>query len=300
MARSLLDKIDGLFAEWSKDVIPTGPLRELLGDKENCRAFFHGLRRQVRSIRKRSQRSDDGEITVYDAALVRLYEHGHTMQDYGLLDFYMAEFLGTKNCKSDGEVKATIAAQIAAQRILDGGPIARIPVSGSDADDEKEMDVEYNEMEETSDPPDGSEAPMPPHLQRLIETYKKAKNEYADLRVMESHSKQTENIRFLRDTAENLLRYLENFDKDHYLISELEDTIASSKAYAAKLAGGRKRKFERGRSESRDRGSPSPSPYRPYGYYGQTYRGRDQDSRWDRYVPPQNYGRNREVDSYRP
>jgi hypothetical protein len=32
-----------------------------------------------------------------------LYDEGHTMQHYGLLEFYLAEYLGTKNCHSEEE-----------------------------------------------------------------------------------------------------------------------------------------------------------------------------------------------------
>lgn len=121
MARSLRSKIDSLYQAWSTVVTPSDILHELLGNKENARSLFHGLRRQVRAIRQRSQTYDDGQITIYDAVLVQLYEKGHTMQAYGLFDFYLAEFLGTKDCRSDGEIKAHITAHLVAQRILDNG-----------------------------------------------------------------------------------------------------------------------------------------------------------------------------------
>jgi hypothetical protein len=121
MTRSLRGKIDNLYLKWSAQMQPSDILYELVGNKEHARALFHGLRRQVKSIRQRSQSSEEGQITIYDAALVRLYDNGHTMQDYGLLEFYLAEFLGTKHCGSDGETNAVIAAHLAAQRILDNG-----------------------------------------------------------------------------------------------------------------------------------------------------------------------------------
>jgi hypothetical protein len=151
---------------------------------------------------------------------------------------------------------------------------------------------------QASDSTQASDNPKPPHLDKLIETYQKAKDDYYILEVTESHGKQTNNVRFLRDTAENLLRYLESVDKDHHLIHELEDIVESSKAHANELAGGRKRKFERVTSGSR--GSPSPSPYRPNGYYGDSYGGYDRHSRWDRYVPKSGWDHSRAFDSYRP
>lgn len=121
MARSLRSKRDSLYLKWSVVMCPSDALNELLEDRDNSRLFFHGLRRQVKAIRQRSQKSEDGQITIFDAALVRLYDKEHTMQSYGLFEFYMAEFLGTKNCVSSGEIKARLAADLAAQRILDAG-----------------------------------------------------------------------------------------------------------------------------------------------------------------------------------
>ncbi|KAJ5327216.1 uncharacterized protein N7506_010318 [Penicillium brevicompactum] len=271
MARSLRSKRDSVYLKWSAVMHPSEALHELLGDRDNSRLFFHGLRRQVKAIRQRSQKSEDGQITIFDAALVRLYDNGHTMQSYGLFEFYMAEFLGTKDCVSDGEIKACLAANLAAQRVLDAGPISEIPtLSNLTAGEEEIKSTDHdNASTQATDSTRDSEDSKPRHLDRLVETYQKAKEDYYVLEVTETHDKKTNSVRFLRDTAENLLRYLKNVDKDHDLIQELEDTVKSSKAHADKLAGGRKRKFER--EDSSFHGSPSPSPYRPYGYYGETY-----------------------------
>jgi len=121
MARGLPGKVDNLYLKWSVPMQPSDILHDLVRTKEHARALFHGLRRQVRFIRQRSQNYDDGQITIYDAVLIRLYDNGHTMQDYGLLEFYLAEYLGTKHCHSDAEIKSVIAAHLAAQRILDNG-----------------------------------------------------------------------------------------------------------------------------------------------------------------------------------
>jgi hypothetical protein len=124
MTRRLRSKTDKLYLKWKGPMRPSDILYELLGNTEHARALFHGLRRQVRSIRSRSQNYDDGEVTIYDAALLRLYDNGHTMQDYGLFEFYLAEFLGTKKCQSDEEINTIIAAHLAAQRILDDGMLS--------------------------------------------------------------------------------------------------------------------------------------------------------------------------------
>lgn len=126
MSRGLRGKEDSLYLKWSVVMNPSELLKELVGNREHARSLFHGLRRQVKSIRHRSQSYDDGQVTIYDRVLLRLYDEGHTMQHYGLLEFYLAEYLGTKNCHSEEEKNSVIAAHFAAQRILDNGLLLRL------------------------------------------------------------------------------------------------------------------------------------------------------------------------------
>ncbi|KAJ5952635.1 uncharacterized protein N7479_011048 [Penicillium vulpinum] len=274
MSRGVRAKEDSLYLKWSVVMNPSELLRELVGNREHARALFHGLRRQVKSIRNRSQSYDDGQVTIYDRVLLRLYDEGHTMQHYGLLEFYLAEYLGTKTCRSEDENKSVIAAHFAAQRILDSGPIPKIPTIEADTAEGTIEDIK------ASHSPQSSGASNSHHIDKLIQVYQKAKADYYILEVTESHRERTNSVRFLRDTAENLLRYMKSVDKDHDLIPEIENIIQVSQAHANQLAGGRKRKFEHTDNDSR--GSPSLSPNRPYGYYGDHRGG---SSRWDRYVP---------------
>lgn len=126
MSRGVCDKEETLYLKWSLVLSPSELLKELVGDSEHARALFHGMRRQVRSIRRRSQSYDDGQVTIYDRVLLRLYDEGHTMKHYGLLGFYLTEHLGTKNCKSEEEKNTLVAAHLAAQRILDNGLSLRV------------------------------------------------------------------------------------------------------------------------------------------------------------------------------
>ncbi|KGO41633.1 hypothetical protein PEX1_004870 [Penicillium expansum] len=271
VSRGVRAKEDSLYLKWSVVMNPSELLKELVGNREHARALFHGLRRQVKSIRHRSQSYDDGQVTIYDRVLLRLYDEGHTMQHYGLLEFYLAEYLGTKNSHSEGENNSVIAAHFAAQHILDNGPISEIPIITADSVEGTTEDVQTSKSSEISG------ASKSQHVDKLIQVYQKAKADYYILEVTESHRERTNSVRFLRDTAENLLRYLMSADKDHDLIPEIEDIIQVSQTHANQLAGGRKRKFEHMDNDSR--GSLSPNPYKPYG----DQRGRR--NRRDRYVP---------------
>jgi hypothetical protein len=126
MSRGVSGKEDALYLKWNSVMDPGDVLTELLQNREHARALFHGLRRQVKSLRHRSQLYDDGQVTIYDRVLLRLYDDGHSMQAYGLFEFYLAEYLGTKNCHSKKEVNSIIAAHFAAQRVLDEGLSLRL------------------------------------------------------------------------------------------------------------------------------------------------------------------------------
>ena len=141
-----------------------------------------------------------------------------------------------------------------------------------------------------------SEDVKPPHLDNLIRVYEKAKDDNNKVGATHSHNERSNSVRFLRDTAENLLRYLKTVDEDHELIPELNDVVKSSQARAEELAGGRKRKFEH------ERRSPSMSPYRPTGYTYEydhrTGRGGYVKDGWDHSRVSETW--NRASDSYRP
>ncbi|KAJ5561047.1 hypothetical protein N7535_009244 [Penicillium sp. DV-2018c] len=285
-------KEDSLYLRWSSVMMPGDTLEELLQNKEHARALFHGLRRQVKSILQRSQLYADGEVTIYDRVLLRLFDEGHSMQAYGLFDFYLAEYLGTKNCDTKEEINSILAAHFAAQSILDKGslfrftvllmhindnlpgPIPEIPVTPAPIVKHQTGDTK------TGKAPQSADKQKLPNLDKLIKVYHEAKADYDHvLEVPGSHREQTNSVRFLRDTAENLLRYLNSFDPDHELIPEIENVIRVSKHQALVLAGGRKRKFERLESDSW--GSPTASSYRER----YSYRGRDRyepgTEKWD-------------------
>ncbi|KAJ5770434.1 uncharacterized protein N7511_002485 [Penicillium nucicola] len=284
-------KEEQLFLKWKVVMNPSELLRGIISNQENARSLFHGLRRQVRAIRRRSQAYRDGQVTIFDLVLIRLFDAGHSMQDYGLLEFYLAEFLGTRDCVSTADANRIVAAHLAAQRILDDGPIDELPtVKTANVQDQEPTSTQNSTSTHYS------EEAKPPYLDNLIRVYERAKDDYYKSGVTHTHNERSNIVRFLRDTAENLLRYLEAFDQEHELIPELTDVIKSSQARAEELAGGRKRKFEDYQR------SPSMSPWRntgyTYEYDHRTGRGGYVKDGWDHSRVSETW--NRALDSYRP
>lgn len=89
---------------------------------------------------------------------------------------------------------------------------------------------------------------MEPKLNNLWNVYQRAKSDY--LLVANDMNRATARAaRFLRDTAENILSYLENKPSDPIMMAELDATCRMAKEAAVSLTGGKKRKFDVGESE---------------------------------------------------
>lgn len=88
-------------------------------------------------------------------------------------------------------------------------------------------------------------------IERLMEVYAGAKKEYFD-GMRRDGMVSIEMARFLRDSAENALRYmLNNSPDDRHNIQELEEVFAIARDKATELFGGRKRHFDQGHERRR-------------------------------------------------
>ena len=96
--------------------------------------------------------------------------------------------------------------------------------------------------------------PHPPNdeiqnrITRLLSTYQTAKDDYFGP-LQQSGMVSMDAARFLRDTAENTLRYLRInglAEENGGLVTDLEYTFAAARDKATALSGGRKRHFDEG------------------------------------------------------
>lgn len=81
---------------------------------------------------------------------------------------------------------------------------------------------------------------------RLLDVYHQAKEDYFNTKAREGVDSLSA-VRFLRDSAENTLRYLHaNGMSDSFYVPDLEQTFAIARDKTAQLLGGRKRHFDEG------------------------------------------------------
>ena len=84
-----------------KSIDTTHPmLEEILKKPEKFSSIWDVIGRQLSLIKSRSQAFEDGEITVYDKALLVLSDNGNNARNLGALNLYLGEFMGiTQNSK---------------------------------------------------------------------------------------------------------------------------------------------------------------------------------------------------------
>ncbi|KAB8233783.1 uncharacterized protein BDW43DRAFT_310792 [Aspergillus alliaceus] len=241
-------------------------LRDILKSPEQSSLLFSALRRQVSLIKCRSQAFEDGQITTYDRALVKLSRDGENLTDTGALELYLTEYLGIVPMTPVCQGKDILARHLELESVLRK---ASAPSTMSETvvpkREEPPETISNGQMSIQSEyelgDPDDLFVPEDPdwnmgsisHTQqvldrvgRLLDVYNGAKDEYYKALQTEGYVS-IDNARFLRDTAENALRYLQaNGMSDHTSVLDLEQIFKTARDKATELTGGRKRHFDEG------------------------------------------------------
>ncbi|EPS32730.1 hypothetical protein PDE_07690 [Penicillium oxalicum 114-2] len=268
-------RVKELVKEWTLDPIPGQVLKEILEDEKKARTLVNLIRRHCQFIS--AERSSDprrGEISVFDRALIELWNHGDQLKNVALLEFFLEEYLMTKSARSYLEKKQIVLAHLHVQELMERG----IVNCSTDTDRAS---------------PRAALGPVDSALDKLIKVYQEAKAEtyFADANKTGVSTKWTDkfkNVCFLRDSAENVHRHIvQNKLQSHPLFPEIEKMVDMSSNHAEHLAGGRKRIFELPEEEdtrpvSRLPKRPRSEPYRPRFYRPRdSYRpGRDGGNDW--------------------
>ncbi|KAJ5371073.1 uncharacterized protein N7496_007165 [Penicillium cataractarum] len=250
---------------WAEVTEPSQVLLAILENEDKARTLYNMVERQYKFIS--AERSDDderGEMTTFDKVLIEMWHEEQQLQNIGLLEFFLEEYLMAKSVDTYAEKKALVFAYLEAGALIDAG------LTQQDS-----------------------------ALENLIRVYQEAKARvyYSDADKSGISNKETDkfsNVRFLRDTAENLCRHMKaHGHESHPLMPEVEKIVDISAKHAEHLAGGRKRVFE----------APEDEDSRPVGHHWRRQRresGRhskrprdsyrpDYESRRDRYEPDDRY-----------
>ena len=111
-------KVDDLVRKYSKIPSPRPVLRDVLNRPEQSSLLLDAIARQVSLIRCRSQAFDDGQVTVYDRALLALSRDGRDLVHTGALELYLTEYLGLVPFCGAESVEDAVAKHVGLQRGL--------------------------------------------------------------------------------------------------------------------------------------------------------------------------------------
>lgn len=128
-----------------------------------------------------------------------------------------------------------------------------MPANTHEPKDHHHRSRRHHDREDRHKGEESLDAKLQTRVERLLRVYHQAKSEFYGA-MQRDGMVNIGMARFLRDSAENALRYmLDNGLSEHAYITELEMVFKQARDKAAELLGGRKRHFDEGRDSRRRR-----------------------------------------------
>jgi hypothetical protein len=112
---------DDLYHAWADFTQPSKVLSEILEDEDKSRTLYNMIERQYKFISERSADDERGEMSVFDKVLVYMWQQEHQINNVGLLEFYLEEYLMAKMVRTYPAKKALVFAQLQTGELIDAG-----------------------------------------------------------------------------------------------------------------------------------------------------------------------------------
>ncbi|ODH21109.1 hypothetical protein ACO22_05704 [Paracoccidioides brasiliensis] len=220
-------------------------LKEFLKKSDFFCLLYDVFEHHLSLAKTRSQALGDGQITVYDKALLELTNNGTETYNLGAFELFLDEVMGMKSVETV-DLEALVIKNVAVKSLLvhatraEPGTIAVpiLTITEGKSPNDKTGSVKYettNNAKELKTIKDS--------LSRILATFSNAQQEYKAIPDSDVVAK-SRAAKFLRDTAENALTYMHSRQMKHHMAPELEVAFQMAKEKATALSGGRKRRFE--------------------------------------------------------
>ncbi|PGH07010.1 hypothetical protein GX51_02050 [Blastomyces parvus] len=249
-ADASLDDESSALAEKYLDANSVKPmLSEFVKNSDLFRLLYEVFEHHISLVRSRSQALGDGQITVYDKALIELTDKGAETYYMGAIQLFLDQVMGMENAEA-ADLEALVVKHVAVRSLLlnvtstnieeAAGPIPAMPDKGvingnAPAHTHKDKNGPRHSARELKTIKDS--------LSRILSTFSNAQREYKLIPDSDVVAK-SRAAKFLRDTAENALNYLHARKIEHDMAPTLEAAFQMAKEKAIALSGGRKRPFE--------------------------------------------------------
>ncbi|EEH06807.1 conserved hypothetical protein [Histoplasma capsulatum G186AR] len=252
-ANARLDQESFAVAEKYGDASSVKPmLSEFVKNSDLFRLLYEVLEHHVSLVKTRSQALEDGQITIYDKALLKLSEKGAGTCYMGAIQLFLEEIMGIKGVET-ADLEALVVKHVAVKSLLVNATrtnneqaIARIPaLPETKAIPNGKAQAQTHEDKDENGPLSNATElkTIKDSLSRILTTFSNAQREYKLISESDVVAK-SRAAKFLRDTAENALNYLHARNMEHDMVPTLEAAFQMAKEKAITLSGGRKRPFE--------------------------------------------------------
>ncbi|EXJ55799.1 hypothetical protein A1O7_08729 [Cladophialophora yegresii CBS 114405] len=203
-------------------------------------AFFALFSRQIELIKSRSQDLREAQITIFDKALLALTEHPKCLMHSASVKFFCEEYLNIDLGGPITQLTRTLQQTVQAPEALKQALLSSDDATMVALEAEREIKKSSRPLPAISH----LRREMEPRLGALWNVYELARADYLIALDRSNREKTISTAKFLRDTAENILLYLENKNADALMITELEGTFKHAKNTVVCLTGGKIRKFD--------------------------------------------------------
>ncbi|OKL57637.1 hypothetical protein UA08_07175 [Talaromyces atroroseus] len=251
-----------------ESIKPSHALRYIIGTSKLYVLFCELIEHHIGIILSRSQEIEDGHITVYDKCLLDLCGNGREVHRQAGQELYIREFLGIDpDSLVERDVEEMLDREILARGVFvrSSRPLTPACPRSVSAEDEK-VNIAAPPLEDhgppfstTSSDTYGTNfarnSAVNTNIKRMLHIYFEAKSDFYRIESSQSPPSSSDDYqrianaaKFLRDSAENALDYLQAQDliTSHCdeLMAELQAVFKYAKSRAIECLGGRKRRFE--------------------------------------------------------
>ncbi|PKX99400.1 uncharacterized protein P174DRAFT_447900 [Aspergillus novofumigatus IBT 16806] len=139
---NLQRKVDELVHKYFKIKCPSPVLRDILRSTEKSDLLVSAVRLQVSLARCRSQDFNDGQVTIYDKALLTLSKNGDEPAELSVLELYLTEYLGIVPIANTSHSLNVATNRLGLHRALTKAPSSTFPNAESPNSEEPTLKLD--------------------------------------------------------------------------------------------------------------------------------------------------------------
>ncbi|EEA28860.1 hypothetical protein TMatcc_002787 [Talaromyces marneffei ATCC 18224] len=261
-----LGYVDAMISEYESIKEPSHGLRYIRDNSRLYSSFCDLIKHHIGLIMSRPKAIEDGHVTVYDKCLLELCRNGKYVDGLAGQEYFIREFMGIDpDSRMRRDVEDMIDRGVSVKDELLGSSRSRSQSEHRQIikEEKNAIAVTQSQVAPSQNLPFSEtifaayatvfhpDMTINTNINRMLHTYFRAKNDFYTRHESNHYQcdpERADAAKFLRDSAENALNYLEAQELlstcDSDLVLELQTVFSFAKSKAIEILGGRKRRFE--------------------------------------------------------